>query len=389
VPVTLDEDLERAKSDVAKILQDALSSKKYLTKDKTSLLEKTEIQALLQLKLECPVKNALFRLIVDDCFLSEKMAPGSFFETLELALSKKTSSREEKTYHPTSKNLLEIIEKNASKNMHQIIFDAVNFAGYGGKISIEKSLNDKISLEVKDAQEFFCKTFEKKPLKIENAKVICIDGYIENVSELNKLFIESVERKDQVVIFAAGFHDDIISTIEVNKARRNMFIFPVVVPFDLENINTLADISLISGCTLISSHLGKLISNLDLSDSSIVEEITIFSNLVSIKNSASRFEVEKHIKNLLKKAENSQASELYESRIKRIAGHRVIIRIPDDKDFVSRSSQIDECLRSIKSMLDFGVCESGQLFSRNQISNQLSEKIIKKIENLGSIVYQK
>ena len=91
-----------------------------------------------------------------------------------------------------------------------------------------------------------------------------------------------------------------------------------------------------------------------------------------------------------KRSDKSQdVEDLLNERIKSLSGNNVIIRLPDDKDFVSKSQSIDFILRSIKSMLDFGIYEEEdaiKLYATEIVSSEFSKKIINNISNVGAFL---
>jgi len=166
-----------------------------------------------------------------------------------------------------------------------------------------------------------------------------------------------------------------------------MFVYPVLVEFDLNGINKINDISIASRQTPISSNLGQLISNISIEDGSRVDEITLNKDSILIKDSLASREISRHISFLLQQRnEKTGAEEIFDERIKSLANKNVIVRIPDSNEFVANNQRIDFTLRSIKSMLDLGVTESGQLFSVNVVSDIFSKDFLSLLENLGAFV---
>ncbi len=382
-------DLENSKIEVFCLLKKLLDADSFLTRQKTSILELTELQAYKKCNFSSKEQEIIYNLIIDNCFFAEQLAPGSFIECIRNLLSSEFEFEENLPFYPDSESLKKLLFQSIQqKDLRSLVENAVQLAGYRGKISIEKSSNLNSSIEAKNSYTFNCKTFEKKSFKLENIRAICIDGYIESVAELNRLFLELAEKKQQLVIFSAGFHDEVLATIEINKKRGTMFVVPVVVPFDIENVNSLVDISIVTGAQLVSSNLGRIISTVDISDSSIVDEIDVFHDRVSIKNEKTMNATNIHVKNILDRISTSSATELCENRIKRLSCNTVVIRLPDDKDFVNKSQQIDSFLRSFKSMINFGVCDENSLFAKKAVAAKFAKKIILQLENLGSIVYR-
>jgi len=388
--VFLRNDIELATKIVINTIKELYKSKSFLNKDKENISIKSAFQNFLNLRFENKLENLIYKLILENCFLAEKLSSGGFIATIKNVIEfheLKEVSVEEKSFHPKFSDVEAIVSKYVNdEKLKNLLLEAIKVSGFHGKIIVEKSSSNNASLEVSSFYDFKCKTYTP-PTRILRPKVLTIDGFIESVSELNKIFEEAVDSKHQVVVFARGFHDDVLSTTEINRKRSTMFIYPVSLPFDLDGINSVADISTIVGTNPISSNLGQLISSASLADSSLVDEICINNNSISIKNKKTKSQVRIHLKNLMKKLEASPgAEEVYEARMKRLADNKCIIRIPDSNSFIADSQSVDCCLRAIKSLLDFGVCEDGEIFATKKVSQKFSEKIFNAIQNLGAII---
>lgn len=388
--VFLKKDIDEATTNVICTIKKLYKSNLFLNSSKKNVAIKSAFQNFLNLKFENNLESLIYKLILENCFFAEKLAAGGFFATLKNVIdfeAKETNFVDEKTFHPKFSDIENVVSNYVSDSkLKNLLLEAIKISGFHGKVVVEKSYNNFASLEVSSFYEFKCKTFTS-PIRILQPKVVTIDGFVESVSELNKIFEEAVNSKHQVVIFARGFHDDVLSTTDVNRKRSTMFIYPVSLPFDLDGINSVADISVVVGVNPISSNLGQLISSVSLSDSSTVDEISINNNSISIKNKKTKQQVRIHLKNLMKKLDSSPgAEEVYEARMKRLADNKCIIRIPDSSSFIADSQSIDYCLRSIKSLLDFGICEDGEIFATKKVSQKFSKKIFNTIQNLGAVV---
>jgi hypothetical protein len=186
-------------------------------------------------------------------------------------------------------------------------------------------------------------------------------------------------------------HDDVLNTIKVNRDRGSMFIYPVKIAFDLNGINTISDLSTIIGTPPISCNLGNLISSTKIDDSIEVDEVLISGNSLTVKNSKTRRAVNLHMKSLIEKRETAENSveELLTARIKSLSGSCVVIRLPDDSKFITTSQTIDHTLRSVKSMLDFGIFfinDEINLYGSYKFSKELAEKFCSLINNVYAYV---
>ena len=233
---------------------------------------------------------------------------------------------------------------------------ALDLAGFAGRIVVEKTVA-RPSVELVRGY-----TFDQAPawpikVRLERPRVICIDGFVEAVSELHHLLEEASEAREPLLLFVRGMSDDVKNTLKVNYDRGSLRVMPVIVKFDIEGINAINDISVATGAGLVSSHKGDLISNIRLAEAARIDEAIVHPNKVALTNTRSRLAVEAHVAFLRKKRKDEKVddvAQLFDSRIKALSPNHVVIRLPDDKDFVTSSQSIDYTLRAIRALVDHG-----------------------------------
>jgi hypothetical protein len=372
------------------------ASESVLKSEKGKILLKTDIQTCVNYKFDNDIKRSIHKILMDHCFYAERLSPGGFQKTLLNVMSLvngiENHSSEVQIFHPRLNDLEVLIENTVrEKSISKLVIEAIRLAGFGGKVSIEKSVNSSTSIELIEGYMFKHNPVGLKPVKLTKPKVVCVDGYIESVSEVNMLFEGAVETKHQLVLISRGMHDDVVNTIKVNRDRGTMFVYPIIINFDLDGINTLVDISTVVGTNPASCHLGELISSIKISNASDIDEAIIIGNTITFKNSRTRNNVNVHVRNLLEKSNtlNIDIESLITSRIKSLTGSNVVIRLPDDSNYVLKSQAIDNVLRSIKSILDYGILiknEEIDLYGTSKSSLELSNKFFKQIMNIGSII---
>lgn len=395
--VFLGDEIEDALNDVLSKMDKIITSSSdlFLKENKQKSVLQTHIQVCLNHSFNDSLKEMIHKVLMDHCIIAEKISPGGFQETLRKIIStieNKHHSQNNNTIHPRFDDLRFIVSKFVNdNNLQNLCIEAIKAAGFGGKITIEKSSNKTTSIEIIDGYCFKHKSIGLQPIKLLKPSVLCIDGYIESVSEINRLFEEAVETKHPLVLITRGMHEDVLHTIKVNKDRKTMFVYPVVINFDLNGINTIVDICVVSGVLPISENSGDLISTTSLKSSGCVDEISIINDSLTIKNKNSKNSVNIHIKNLIEKrsSSNQEIESLLTSRIKSLSNNNVIIRLPDDHNFIKKSQTIDYVLRSIKSMLDYGlviVDDELNLNATISSSQELSKKFLNQIKNVKAAI---
>jgi chaperonin GroEL (HSP60 family) len=385
------------KSDVASATSEVLNQLCFLAKtaqdsilktDKNKVLVKTPLQVCSDKKFKDPLKKSIHKIFIDYCFKAETISPGSFVKTLH-AFKEKYEEKSQLNVEnitslcATTKDLQNLI-KNISDNsiLNSVIFESISLAGFRGKISIEKSLNEKLSIELIDGYNFkHNKVASLKPIKLSKPRIIFIDGYIESVSEINRLLEGAASIKHPLILVSRGMHEDVITTTKINRERSTMFVYPLVINFDLDGINTITDMCVVSGTTPVSADLGNLISTICINDAVQVDEATIINDSIVIKNSKTRSSVNSHIKSLIEKrdSKHEEIGSLINDRIKSLTNSNVIIRLPDDSSYIHNSQIIDYALRSFKSILDYGITAESTLFASDKIADIHSDMLMKHI----------
>jgi len=234
-----------------------------------------------------------------------------------------------------------------------MIMFALDSCSVRSKLRVSKSSNRECYVEICEGNEFQVnRSLQHSLQQAKDANILCIDGYIESVSEIHHLLERMSETKETYVIFSRGYSPDVVHTIKVNNDRRTLFALLYTVPYDVENANTLVDIATISGIDVISSLRGDLISSIDLDKLARIEEVRFFEEKVILKNGQGE-KRSNLIRERLKREieERPEIREILERRIERLTSSYVDIVIPDDVSFSLRSSTIDEAIRSLSSFL--------------------------------------
>ena len=142
-----------------------------------------------------------------------------------------------------------------------IIEEATSIAGAAGRLTIDDTVGTETVVKSFLGNCFEVKTHEvfsngvefKNNNYFDNCRVFILDGYIESMSEIERLVQEVYKENCECVIFSRGLSSDVANTLAVNFTRGNLKIVPYVVPFDEEGVNVLSDIACVVGGDVISS----------------------------------------------------------------------------------------------------------------------------------------
>tara|TARA_Y100000310_G_scaffold120621_1_gene119381 strand:+ start:8614 stop:9930 length:1317 start_codon:yes stop_codon:yes gene_type:complete len=160
---------------------------------------------------------------------------------------------------------------------------------------------------------------KKNIFKFKLAKVLVIDGVIDAVSEAHHLFEHFNKSKETLVIICRGFEEEVVSTLAINYKRKTLNVIPVVVPSSLETINSLKDISVVSGVDLVSSLKGDLISSIDPAEIKKINSIILEKSELTMFESSTSRAIDAHVNSLQEKIKEEHGQDKLRLLEKRIA----------------------------------------------------------------------
>jgi hypothetical protein len=356
----------------------------------------TRMQSLFNLKFASVLDRTLYELLMTHATAAEKLGPGGFNRSLELLLEK-LATGECGNHRPTISprvatvgDVASIVDRHASAGglrVAAMVREALLLAGFGGRIIVEKTSSNVPSVELVRGYTFELQQLLPVDVSFVNPRVTCIDGYIESVSEVHHLLEAAASAKEPCIVFLRGASEDVKHTLKVNYDRGSLRVVPVGVRFDLEGMNTLVDLATVTGCDLVSSLKGDLISSIKFELLPYVDQVTVFRGRVVVTNPSTHRKVAEHVSQLRKRRADEKIDDvgrLLDMRIKSLSPNHVVIRLPDDKDFVTGSQAIDYALRAVRSAIDYGVTEEGQPVTTELASQVHVSRCLETLSSVGA-----
>lgn len=329
----------------------------------------TQMQAVFNLRYPSGPCRALHEVIVTHGVAAEKLGPGGFERFLQLLhqllKGQSVPSGEVSPRHPTLADVKALVDRFGSRGgpaAAAILQEALCLAGFGGRVIIEKTSAASPSVELVRGYGFDLQQLLPVDFNFSNARVACIDGHVESVSEVHHLLEAASAAREPAILFLRGVSDDVKHTLKVNYDRGSLRVVPIGVRFDLEGMNTLVDLATVVGCDLVSSLKGDLISSIDYATLPCVDQVTMFKGRVVVVVGKARPEVFSLVSDLRRRRADEQSVEkgiLLDKRIRSLSPNHVVVRLPADKDFVVNSQAMDYALRAVRSAVDRGIDSTG------------------------------
>lgn len=340
----------------------------------------TRLQAIFNLKFADPVEQAVHEIAVTHAHAAEKLGPGGFDACIERLLEKfdvvrgsdNGAAAPAKTSDivgrgagvPTLPDVAWVLDEHlagADERTRAMLLQALDLAGFAGRIVVERA-RLRPSVELVRGYTFDLAPAWPISVRLERPRIVCVDGFVESVSELHHLLEEAAEAREPLLLFVRGLADDVKNTLKVNYDRGSLRVVPVIARFDLDGINVLNDVAVSCGADLVSSNRGDLISSVRLAQASRVDEAIVHFNKVAVTNTSSRRAVEAHVAFLRQKRADEKiddVAKLFDTRIKSLSPNHVVVRLPDDKGYVTSAQAIDYALRAVRALVDHGTVDFG------------------------------
>ena len=364
---------------------------------KISLKDRFYLQNLSKIKDSLSdYEISLYDLLVTYLLKAENVSPGSDIVFFEKLINNHVSECHPCTF--SSKDLDIIIAEFADKHLHELLKNVFDLAGFSGKISIVKSTHASPIAELSKGYVFenFRLAYNAGNIDVANVVTVIIDGYIESVSELHHMLEKLAETKESMILFARGFSEEVVHTLKVNYDRKTVICLPVIVNYDLQDVNTINDIAVIAGCDIVTSLKGQLISSIDYGSLKRLDLVSISENRLTLQNVATINSVKAHIKFLQEKILTSEleaTSMMLSKRIARLGHNRIVIMLPEKYfgvEYNQLSFMIDRCLRSVKACSEFGVInykDRKYPYSSVKSGEFYCEKFLEASKEIGCILY--
>jgi hypothetical protein len=308
---------------------------------------------------------------------------GSFDKIVEVYKEKVCQLSENMTEATMQEEVFRTCE---DQMLAKAIWEALHVSGLEGKIHVEDGTLSTYVVEQKSGYYFdVLKPFRfmLPPNGIWEAnevKVMLVDGIIERVSELDKILNGAMETQIPVLLIAHGFSEEVVATIKANVDYNKFNVMPVRLTTDLESLNVINDIAVVSGGDIVSTLKGQMVCFTEFNSLPIVEKVRLSSKELCIENAKTRRAVSDHLRTLLEKRQQSHQvsdlSDLVDRRIQGLISAAVILRLPN-MNATKRDStkvKIDICLRNAKTLLNHGRSD----LSKVDLSTSLEENPLNK-----------
>ena len=318
------------------------------------------------------------QILLDACLKAEKIFPGGSTELVRILASSRVFDTKQNHlfYQPNRQQLFDHLTSLGHDDfIFNLCMTALDFAGSNGKIIIEKTHSNETSLELRTGSQFEINS----PLgnfEIKDPRIVIFDGFVESVSEIHHLLTQVSDTGDDVILIARGYHDDVLLTLSLNLKRGLVKVRPITVKFDETGINTLKDMCVVTGSSMITSDMGLLLTGIKISEFPRIKSCQVNDKKIYLENPSQNYNIQLHFQDLLNRIKDSDTEmhcELLKLRAQSLSTRQVTIRLPNKISVAVIRQSLDSCFRQISHITKNGMCVDKQTFIQSALNNLIDQ----------------
>ncbi len=313
-----------------------------------------------------PVQNIILDVLEQHALKSESIGVNSGVDVAKNILTgrklKDVKALEQEMMHsryPRTGDFEKMIFDRFEERYHEFLMTVLGLIETDGNIFLRREHVVKTILEKMDGYVFNLESPMKCQFDERNVKCFIIDGFIETVGEVHGILEYLSKDATPGIIFARNFANDVISTIQHNKIIGKLNVLLIQVRFDIEDLNTLVDLAMVSAGDLVSSDKGDLIRTISADAAPRLERVIFKNGKLVIINPQTTRSVKQHLRNLQKRASDTDEvrRKMLEGRMATLSTNCLKISVPLGKQYDHIESVLDSFLRLVRACLQFGVVE--------------------------------
>lgn len=255
------------------------------------------------------------------------------------------------------------------------IAEALDKVGNDGVVTVEDGKGFTIDIEYKEGMEFdrgyaspyFVSDPSKMEAEIENPYILLTDKKIASIQELLPFLEKFVKVSKNLVIIADEIEGEALTTLVVNKLRGTFNVLAIKAPgFGDRRKETLEDIAVLTGGTVISEDTGKAFESIEITDLGQAEKIWADKdNARIIGGKGEESEINKRIeflKNQIKTTDSDFDKEKLQERLAKLSGGVAVINVgaATEVELNEKKERVKDAVGATKAAVEEGIVPGGE-----------------------------
>jgi len=298
------------------------------------------------------------------------------------------------------------IAANGDETIGKLVAKAIDLAGKDGSVTIEEARSLETSLELVEGFRFnsgylataFINNDQRALVRYDNPLVMVTDEKIENVEDMLPALEIAARESRPFVIVAENIEGQALASLIMNAMRGTMRVCGIKAPnYGEERRNTLKDLAISVGATLVSRESGVRLKDVKLTHFGEVKKLEATKNITTMVGGAGEMEVVEReiekLKAIMQDTESIRECEQIQERITRLASGVSVIRVgaATEIEMIEKRHRIEDALESVRSAQLEGILPGGGSFLAQHSINlfdNVKEKTLNDWQELGVKIVQ-
>ena len=263
---------------------------------------------------------------------------------------------------------------SSSKEVGNLIADAMEKVGHDGVITIEDSRGINTELSVVEGMQFdrgylsqyMVTDNDKMEADLDNPYILITDKKISNIQDILPLLQEIVQQGKSLLIIADDVDGEALPTLVLNKIRGTFNVVAVKAPgFGDRRKAMLEDIAILTGGTVISSDLGLELKDTKIDQLGKAGKVTVTKDSTTIVEGAgSKDAISERVDQIKKQIADTTSDfdrEKLQERLAKLAGGVAVIKVgaATETELKERKYRIEDALNATRAAVEEGYVAGG------------------------------
>ena len=283
---------------------------------------------------------------------------------------------------------------SGSKEIGQIISDAMEKVGKNGVINVDESKGFDTSLEVTEGLKYdkgyispyMVSDREKMSIEMDNPLIMVTDQKITTIQDILGILEQIVQQNKSLLIIADDIENEVISTLIVNKLRGTFNVVATKAPgFGDNQKDQLSDIATLTGATVISKDLGMQLKDMTMNDLGTCKKVIVEKDATTLIEGAGSKEAFKEriseLESMLEKTTSDYDKKKLHERIAKLSNGVAVIKVgaTTEAEMKDKKLRLEDALNATRAAIEEGIIIGGGACLANvssEVRNELRSDVL-------------
>lgn len=278
---------------------------------------------------------------------------------------------------------------SGSKEIGQIISDAMEKVGKNGVINVDESKGFDTSLEVTEGLKYdkgyispyMVSDREKMSIEMDNPLIMVTDQKITTIQDILGILEQIVQQNKSLLIIADDIENEVISTLIVNKLRGTFNVVATKAPgFGDNQKDQLSDIATLTGAKVISKDLGMQLKDMTMEDLGTCKKLIVEKDATTLIEGAGSKEAFKEriseLESMLEKTTSDYDKKKLHERIAKLSNGVAVIKVgaTTEAEMKDKKLRLEDALNATRAAIEEGIIIGGGACLAN-VSNEVRAEL--------------